>query len=108
MEQFIIDRYNKGQQEYKAKFYPASLKIKIRGQNFNMVFFIDTSIYDFLFNPRWKFAKTVFGEKETYDEYHPEDDETVTYINKYGWQHYIQQMAIAPDVLKYLEQFKEA
>lgn len=119
MSQWIIDRYNKGQEIYivfselhktleQALANENVISIGFKNYRKNGKDIVRISLFDYLFNPKWGFAIAFWGEKETYDEYHPEDDETVTYIQAFheGWEHHIQQMVISKHPLKYLEQFK--
>ena len=106
MKQWIIDRYNKGQDKHEVflkmftdeegeKFYELAY-----GEEFIDCTLIN--LYDFLFNPEWGFAKAFWRRKKKnlYTKFADKLDGP-------SWQHHLQQMAIAPDPLEYLEQFKE-
>jgi hypothetical protein len=92
MDQWIIDRYNKGQDKY----------------------FLKRDIFNFLFNPKWGFAKAFWSDKEVTkccgEEYDP-DRACFACGNPSDWIHlyeyHLQQMVISKDPIKYLEQFKE-
>lgn len=96
MQQWIIDRYNKGQKEYGKQ---------INDVHDCYVYFNhgNTTLYNFLFNPKYGFAKAFWGHELLDPGYaHFKEDQC-----KYIWHYCIQEMAISEDPLKYLEQFKE-
>jgi len=103
MKQWIIDRYNKGQDKY---WYPHKENAKNWYSNLlKKTIPSDTNLYDFLFNPKWGFAKAFWGENSTQNMLCKECYAPTKWINKY--QYHLQQMAISKDPLEYLEQFKE-
>lgn len=101
MNQKIIDRYNKGQDKYEYRDYLSSLIVKSTGLTEKTYI----SIYDFLFNPKWGFAKAFFGKELNHRKY---DITKEPYFHHSGYlsedEYHLQQMAIAPDVLEYLEE----
>ena len=105
MKQWIIDRYNKGQDEYEASNGIDELLVgNTCSQDRHK-----TELYDFLYNPKWGFAKAFWGDRQVkVDSVHfDDDDECSTDIHENLWKVKIQQMATAPDPLQYLEKFKE-
>lgn len=131
MNQHMIDRYNKGQDEFNVRIN--SDRIKTSGIYIIDEFFLVNkklhesfiiTLYDFLFNPKWGFAKAfwgkttqwmkvvdgepidVVGEKEA-EEINNDDEYWTQAKPTNGWQLSLQQMVIHPNPLQYLEQFKE-
>jgi hypothetical protein len=114
MKQWIIDRYNKGQDKYFLKNIDYSgFDIVVRDKQ-NIYNFANLEIYNFLFNPKWGFAKAFWGDKEVTaccgEEYDPDKIccscwNYANWLNKH--EYYLQQMAISKDPLEYLEQFKD-
>jgi hypothetical protein len=121
MEQWIIDKYNKGQKIYYAakKSY---LKNAIVLLDYKKIGEIKEKIcfYDFLFNPKWEFARVFWGEERwTCPEsclkrngvcgigHCGDAGILVCEMVDYEWEYHLQEMVIADDLLKYLEQFKE-
>ena len=101
MKRWIIDRYNKGQDVY---YYQS--KDEDPNAMMDVLLFKGTDKiasvvieYDFLFYSVWGFAKAFW--------------KGVYYLRpvnrpKECYQYHLQEMAIAPDIEEYLEQFKEA
>jgi hypothetical protein len=107
VKQWIIDRYNEGQDKWKIK------AIEEKGENNGVVIGKDIAAscynipyYDFLFNPKWGFAKAFWGK---YHTIHCQDNYMCRTNQKWieGYEYQLQQMAISKDPLKYLEQFKD-
>lgn len=68
MKQWIIDRYNKGQDKWY--FHGGKEKCKNRivinvGDNDNTI----SGFYDFLFNPKWRWLDTFHKDKEWQQEF---------------------------------------
>ena len=105
MKQWIIDRYNKGQDKYKFEnrndcYYAISVAHRDEWTSIHL--------YDFLFNPKWGFAKAFWGDdwlKNTGLFYYKDDFEEEYEMP--GDKYHLQQLAIAPDPLEYLEQFSD-
>ena len=97
MKQWIIDRYNKKQRKYEIDDVVYSNEVDewviyFKGEDFSC-----PVLYDFLFNPKWGFAKAFWeGYSETWDGHQIE-----------AWVKHLQQMAISEDPLEYLERFRE-
>ena len=107
MKQWMIDRYNKGQDKYifgvtddgrysyieKSKPSASCLSI---------------SLYDFLFNLKWEFAKAFFGEEEDFYSY---DGVHATGENLKKWQWGLRciltEIINGRDPLVMLESFRE-
>ena len=113
MKQWIIDRYNKEQDKYGANELLID-QIDIYYKNTMPEIPIATiSLYDFLFNPKWGFAKAFWGEWECQIQKPlgiiPVPFTSATQqgsgltIDKY----HLQRMAISDDPIKYLDQFKD-
>jgi len=98
MNQCIIDRYNKGQYEYKA-----TIKRLERHIFENDIIYVDskrTNIYEFLFAPKYGFAKAFV--KHLKSGVYKGKPITLT---ENGLKI---KMATEPDVLKYLEKFSDS
>lgn len=136
MKQWIIDRYNKGQERKQVQGVVQNeqhSRISIIISNKDNPHSYEIGLYDFLFDPEVGFAKAFWpdtksekkmcicsdiGEPEkcVYDFpiYHegecsqPDNKNCEDYkiIIQEHWEYPLQQMAIADDVLEYLEQFK--
>jgi len=107
MKQWIIDRYNKGQSEWivdDEDVIDKSGNIAIRPNTENNALDLNViSLYDFLFNPKWGFAKAFWkGLKDV-----KLVSDTGKEIIIRGWEWKLQVMAISENPLEYLEQFKE-
>jgi hypothetical protein len=121
MKQWIIDRYNKGQDKYKIYNDQENREGVLICVYPVVKACMSVSLYDFLFNPKWGFAKAFWGKELgqdvckicgakdecehqdiSYTWYHDETKFDISY-----YEYHLQQMAISPDPLKYLEQFKE-
>ena len=124
MKQWIIERYNKGQDKYFAvnSVYD-QLSYSEREKILEKRKVIDLNrascaLYDFLFNPKWEFSKAFWGEGEMITDqdtrekmYQIEDDkyrglQNYICVNKPAYKYRLQEMAISLNPLKYLEQFK--
>ena len=94
MKQWIIDRYHKGG-GWKS-IYLKDGAINCHGDIDQLAF--EISLYDFLFNPKWGFAKAFWGEKPA-----------LSFIKgiDYFYQANLMEMSIHPKPLEYLESFKE-
>jgi hypothetical protein len=115
MEQWIIDKYNKGQKIYYAakKSY---LKNAIVLLDYEKIGELKEKIcfYDFLFNPKWGFARAFWGNDliTIIDGQEIKQDRELLSIDagkmfcQERWQYHLQQMVIADDPIKYLERFK--
>jgi hypothetical protein len=107
MKDWIIQRYNKNHDYFNAYNYYKNKGIYIEiGVHIDDVKII--SLYDFLFNQKWGFAKTFWGEEKC------DCSSMALQLNqgckgtncKKGWKYHLQQMVISDDPIKYLEQFK--
>ncbi len=116
MNQWIIDRYNAGQDKWLSGIDTYE-NIKVIGTNLGHYLFKNGGIvmlYDLLFNPRWGFAKAFWGDWECIVEPHsnlivpirfetPRQTGSGQTIDKFQSM----AMVIEDDPLAYLEQFKE-
>ena len=97
MDQWVIDRYNKGQDRYCAR--TINHEIEIDDSHFPASP-IRRSKWDFLYNPKWGFAEAFWGnELIKVRKFAP--------AYKPACFYYLTKMVISDDPLKYLEQFKE-
>jgi hypothetical protein len=104
MKQWVIDRYNKGQDKYEILNYN-SIFDTITIETLGTAFYEDCniSLYNFLFNPEFGFAKAFWGEDTVWET----NGYTQWNYGKKQYQYHLQQMAISDDPEKYLEQFKD-
>ena len=126
MKQWIIDRYNEGQNKYGIQEFVIQrlndanvcivrvLMCSNGGSGSdNLDFRID--LYDFLFNPKWGFSKAFWGEglgildKNLF--IHQKSTQglskkTIKTFIRPHWYFRIKQMVVLDDPLKYLESFK--
>lgn len=61
----ICEEYNKGQREYyavKEEITPTLFGIGINNKRL-------VDIYEFFFNPKWKFLETIFNRQKFYSSY---------------------------------------
>lgn len=115
MEQFIIDRYHEGQDEYKITDFAIDIDTGINyivmGQfplprcNINL--------YEFLFNPKWGFAKafskTIYDNHQCHilDGGHNLEDEYSYDAIEFDLERMLlEEMATSKDHLKYLKLYK--
>ncbi len=119
MKQSTIDLYNKGQNDYTIN----DIIRDDAGDCWYIYFkdeeYLTPSIYEFLFNPEYGAVKAIVGEEEQTRcqdtgeiQYQIEDGkfrgmQNYKTINIPLWKHILQQMAIAPDALAYLENYLE-
>lgn len=102
MDKWIIERYNQGQSKYTGSIIPSDyfdqvgifvscIEGTLKGHG--------VPIYDFLFNPKYEFAKAFWGDEgEILDG---------GYTNVGWWQYHLMLLAITEDKLEYLRSFKE-
>lgn len=119
MKQWIIDRYNKGQDKYTAEFQSPFNNVLImhplKGRKSYRNNYRNISQWDFLFNFAWGFAKAFWGSvliimdsgKEVIQNPDiPKSAKDMFCTER--WKAHLCRMAISPDPLEYLEQFKDA
>lgn len=124
MQDWIIKRYNEGQDKYKITTikeiwdtYRLTIEEKACNTTLKGIY-----LYNFLFNPKWLFAKAFWGEERVclycghkfnmdyvcctqYEAHCPVGTDYPASIKKY--KYHLSQMVLYPDPLKYLEQFRE-
>jgi len=116
VNQWLINRYIKGQNKYKKVVFDKKCDSVFKGfikiyMSDNSVFHV--SLYDFLFNPEWGFAKAFWGDKYCIETKtgrplpYPAELATDSFSDMKMYQYHLQQMVISKDPLKYLEQFKD-
>ncbi len=110
LPQFVIDRYNSGQDKWQLINDVVSnvVKLIIVPKDAPEILWHKQPfiLYDFLFNPKWGFAKAFCHYIKSWE---------IDLIGQYPpWTHifviendFKRRMAIAPDVIKYLEQFND-
>jgi hypothetical protein len=122
IEQWIIDKYNQGQDRYELKYNKESLEYELYVKNGTIIenFGInDSFLYYFLYNSKWEFAKAFWGDdncmwhipdifKDTssWVEYQRDELERTgkCYIKQY--EYHLQQMIISDDPIEYLKKCK--
>ena len=88
----VVDIYNQNQKRYKASITNDSVsQIEVK-ENLHQSVVYYPSIYDFLYNPKWKFAETFF---KTY------------WTGKFSimWQYSWKKMVLEPNPIRYLKGF---
>lgn len=108
MEQFIIDRYHEGQDEWEIeKVNRHSIRV------WKNDLFEDISFYDFLFNHKWGFAKafskTIYDNHQCHilDGGHNLEDEYSYDAIEFDLERMLlEEMATSKDHLKYLKLYK--
>lgn len=82
MKQWIIKRYNKGQDKWRASDWQNGVMLYKCNISYHSTWVV---LYDFLFNPKWGFAKA--------------------FVRPPFVENLLMSMVISPDPLEYLEQF---
>ena len=108
MKDWIIQRYNNGQNKYLIKMQVCDILIKRKADKNDNYDSMLCCEYDFLFNQKWGFAKAFFGTKEKFYSY---DGIHITGERLEEWQRELRcvltEIINNRDPLEYLEQFKD-
>ena len=111
MKQWIIDRYNAGQSKWQiTRLQQDCIEVYEDDRESSYIL----TLYDFLFNPKWGFAKAFWRDNELCSSCGGDtaiDNGSCSLCECDYWiksyQYHIQQMVISPDPLEYLEKFEE-